>query len=902
MARFPLPFACFLALLLPCAPRALAQCSHWSTGFEAPGVDGVLSASIVFDDGSGPALYVAGEFAHAPGVAAKGVAKWNGTAWSAVGSGLEGSVYALTVFDDGSGPKLTAAGFLRNSSLVYEGSVFQWSGSQWTQLGPSLPVDPNFGDTTVYALAVFDDGAGPKLYVGGGFSGAVRRWNGQSYEVVGGGLFQGAFDSEAQVFTFATFDDGSGPQLYAGGEFTRVGSPWNPQTLANTARLSNGAWTSPGSGLGEGRVLALCAFDDGSGPALYAGGDFELSATTGHMARLVNGAWVLFASDVDASVASLATFGAGSGVPPGLWVGGWFTHAGGQPARGLARWSGGVWHAQNSTSMASGGAVLAAFDDVTGHGSRAFAAGRNGIVQVLDGVDWSLVHPGGGANAAVGSLCVVHGATTELWATGGFEAIGGVPAHTLARFDGESWHEVGLPGTTATPGRLFALDVGAGEELYLTGRFTGLGPAVVNVLRRSNGTWIPLPPVPVYPTSTPSGLAVFDAGDGKHVYACGAYGIWRLDGSAWTNLSGLLDQPAYCMSVFDDGSGPALYIGGQFSQVAGVTHRTMVRWDGSAFSDLGGTSNNGTVYAMHGYDDGNGPALYVTGVLYTMGGLPCAGLAKWDGHAWSSLFGGIQGVVPYGLALAVHDDGSGNGDELVVGSVIPGSGPSMGGIARWNGSAWRTMDGGVAAGAGTTYAGSFAVLDMGDGHGGDLYVGGHFVQAGMTESSNLGVWRSCGGDATTFCYGDGSGAACPCGNASAVGDRAGCLSSLGIGGTLRVHGRASLGDDTLVLEGGSMPNSSVLYFQGANVINGGAGVVFGDGVKCTSGPFVRLGTKSNVDGASVYPGAADPMLSVRGMITTAGTRHYQARYRNSAPFCTPDTFNYTSGVSVAWSN
>ena len=39
-----------------------------------------------------------------------------------------------------------------------------------------------------------------------------------------------------------------------------------------------------------------------------------------------------------------------------------------------------------------------------------------------------------------------------------------------------------------------------------------------------------------------------------------------------------------------------------------------------------------------------------------------------------------------------------------------------------------------------------------------------------------------------------------------------------------------------------------------------------------------------------------------GQITSAGTRHYQVRYRNAAPFCTPETFNYTSGVSVAWSN
>jgi hypothetical protein len=63
-----------------------------------------------------------------------------------------------------------------------------------------------------------------------------------------------------------------------------------------------------------------------------------------------------------------------------------------------------------------------------------------------------------------------------------------------------------------------------------------------------------------------------------------------------------------------------------------------------------------------------------------------------------------------------------------------------------------------------------------------------------------------------------------------------------------------------------------------------------------------LGTKTNVAGASVYPAAADARISVRGAIAVAGTRHYQVRYRNPASFCTPEVFNYSNGVSVAWSN
>jgi hypothetical protein len=94
----------------------------------------------------------------------------------------------------------------------------------------------------------------------------------------------------------------------------------------------------------------------------------------------------------------------------------------------------------------------------------------------------------------------------------------------------------------------------------------------------------------------------------------------------------------------------------------------------------------------------------------------------------------------------------------------------------------------------------------------------------------------------------------------------------------------------------------VLYFQGTNPQNGGLGSVFGDGLRCAGGSVVRLGTKLNAAGASAYPVGGDPPISVRGMIPGAGaTRFYQAWYRNSALFCTPNaTFNLTNGWRVTW--
>src|SRR5215212_2614337 len=81
-----------LALVLVCvsilAPAASAQCDEWAP-FAAHGADDSISAMIVFDDGSGPALYAGGAFTAAGGTNASRVARWDGTSWSALGSGIQ---------------------------------------------------------------------------------------------------------------------------------------------------------------------------------------------------------------------------------------------------------------------------------------------------------------------------------------------------------------------------------------------------------------------------------------------------------------------------------------------------------------------------------------------------------------------------------------------------------------------------------------------------------------------------------------------------------------------------------------------------------------------------------------------------------------------------------------------
>ncbi len=163
-----------------------------------------------------------------------------------------------------------------------------------------------------------------------------------------------------------------------------------------------------------------------------------------------------------------------------------------------------------------------------------------------------------------------------------------------------------------------------------------------------------------------------------------------------------------------------------------------------------------------------------------------------------------------------------------------------------------------------------------------------------------GVPDACQSSGQGFCFGDGSGTACPCGNASAVGAGAGCLSSLGTGAKLTAAGTPSLSADNIVLAGVGMPDSSALYFQGTMQVNGGMGAAFGDGLRCAGGSVVRLKPVTNAGGSSHYPAAGDPPVSVRGQIAAPGTFEYQVWYRNAASFCTSATFNLSNGLSLTW--
>src|SRR6185436_15358386 len=76
---------------------------------------------------------------------------------------------------------------------------------------------------------------------------------------------EGLFPSNAvdgHIQAFAEFDDGTGPALFAGGTFANAGGV----PAACIAKWNGATWSALGSGV-AGNVNALVVFDDGNGPA-----------------------------------------------------------------------------------------------------------------------------------------------------------------------------------------------------------------------------------------------------------------------------------------------------------------------------------------------------------------------------------------------------------------------------------------------------------------------------------------------------------------------------------------------------------------------------------------------------------------------------------------------------------
>lgn len=130
----------------------------------------------------------------------------------------------------------------------------------------------------------------------------------------------------------------------------------------------------------------------------------------------------------------------------------------------------------------------------------------------------------------------------------------------------------------------------------------------------------------------------------------------------------------------------------------------------------------------------------------------------------------------------------------------------------------------------------------------------------------------------TYCFGDGTGANCPCGNFGQLG--AGCENSTSRGSQLYSVGSPSVAADTLSLWATSMPfNWNGLIYMGTNQLNNGLGVPFGDGLRCVGGTTKRF--PSQGFGSLVQDHL---VANSNGLIVAGSTWHFQAWFLDSSPF------------------
>ncbi|MCC5866158.1 MAG: hypothetical protein JJU31_13625 [Wenzhouxiangella sp.] len=344
---------------------------NWETGLQvATGIKGFVEALTVFGDD----LVVGGSFPLAGELVANGIACWNGSFWTALGSGFSTNhVRALALYNGAliaGGDFISAGGNTVNNIAQWTGADCQDPAGQWVALEGSMATGVS---GSVEALTVFDG----ELIAAGNFETAggvtvrnVARWNGLDWQALAGTMGVGV-NARARALTV---HDG---KLFVGGDFSQADSDGGGVGLSahRIAGWDGSGWFAlgPASAPGLGpiqsasHVHALTSYQD----ELIAGGRFSTAGeeTVNFIARWNGSNWHPLEGASGFGVWGLANERRVTSLAVHdnqLIVGGQFTEAGGLPITRIARWDGADWSAIGSAKGEGVGGLPFGFLDSSG--------------------------------------------------------------------------------------------------------------------------------------------------------------------------------------------------------------------------------------------------------------------------------------------------------------------------------------------------------------------------------------------------------------------------------------------------------------------------------------------------------------------------------------------------------
>ena len=215
------------------------------------------------------------------------------------------------------------------------------------------------------------------------------------------------------------------------------------------------------------------------------------------------------------------------------------------------------------------------------------------------------------------------------------------------------------------------------------------------------------------------------AGAPRFVPAAGATAAG--EGGAWDDrfgMPGMSFDAIHALLV----DGADVYAAGWFTEAGALPAANVARWDGHRWWPLG-DGVDGTIHALAHYKG----EIYVAGALRKAGDVLASGIARWDGTRWQPVGDGFAGEFgdPTVHALAVF-----KGELYAGGDFVEASGTAAIGLARWDGTAWRDVGGGVKSQPYDNNAHVHALAASDDA----LYVGGDFDQAGTAEAAAVAAW------------------------------------------------------------------------------------------------------------------------------------------------------------------